>query len=227
MSESTTVAGATVRARSGPLRLRAVMAVATAAVALLLGSCWSAPVPDGPATPVPVETSATPFEQDRLELEAQRCGLPDAAPPTDGAFVGEARWPSGLLPNGMTVPVSVRVELESDHGDHTVDLGRTWGSVTDAGGGTVLGLMTGVATPGGASSAPAPAISAPIVVSLGSCPPPGEDGEIGSPLPDGDYDLVLSGPVSPDDHAHDQQEYWVAAPLSFSVAGGEVTLGTG
>lgn len=203
------------------------MTVSAAAFALSLGSCWSAPVPDGPATPEPVETSATPFEQDRLELEAQRCGLPDAAPPADTAFVGKATWPSGLLPNGMTVPVSVRVSLESDHGDHTVDLGRMWGSITDAGG-TVIGLVTGVATPpGGARSGPASAFSAPIVVSLGSCPPPGDSTGIGGPLPDGDYDLVLSGPVSPDDHAHDQQEYWVAAPLPFSVAGGEVTLGTG
>ena len=191
-----------------------------AAAVVVLSGCWpwSAPVGE-PATPEPVATSATPFEDDRLELLAERCGSTDAEPMGDVSFTGTATRPQVLQPNGMTVPLGMHIDLESEHGEHSVDLGWTSGYLTD-GSGTVVGLVTGVATPPGGGSGSAPGYGAPIVVSLGACPADGVD--LADPLPDGDYALVLSGPVSPEDHDHAQQEYWVAPPVPLTVSGGEV-----
>lgn len=120
----------------------------------------------------------------------------------------------------MTLPLGLRVDLASDHGKHSVDLERLSGFLVD-GSGIVVGLVTGTATPpGGGTSGPSAAYSAPIVVSLGACPADGV--ELADPVPDGDYSLVLSGPVSPVDHDHGQQEYWLAPPVPLTVGGGAI-----
>lgn len=200
-------------------RLAAAALVAAAATTWLSG-CWSWSAPVGePATPYPVETSATPVGDDALELLAQRCGTTGAEPHGDVSFTGEARRPQVLQPNGMTIPLGLRVDLQSEHGEHRVDLELTSGYVTD-GNGVVVGVVSGVATPPGGVTGTSPAVSAPIVVSVGACPSDGVG--LGDALPDGDYELVLSGPVGPLDHVHDQQEYWLAEPVPLSVTDGVV-----
>lgn len=206
---------------SGHAVRRIAAAAVTAAVAIAcLSGCWpwSAPVGE-PATPHPVETSATPFEPDRMDLLAERCGTADAAPQGDVSFRGEATRPQVLQPAGMTIPLGLHVELESEHGTHSVDLDLTSGYLTD-GAGTVVGVVTGIATPPGGASGSSAGISAPVVVSIGACPTAGL--ALGEPVPDGSYALVLSGPVSPDDHDHAQQEYWLAEPVPLTVTDGEV-----
>jgi hypothetical protein len=192
-----------------------------AAAALALGGCWgwSAPVGD-PATPAPVTETASPLEPARLERAAEACGTADAVPRGDTSFVGEAAWDDMYLPDGMTVRVSVRVVLEAEHGDHSVDLNWTSGTVTGPDG-TVVGIVTGLSTPGNGSGS-GTALSSVVYVSLGSCTE--ADAALGEPLADGSYELVLSGLVNPVDHNHAEQEYWVANPVAFDVVDGDIEM---
>lgn len=190
-----------------------------AAAALALSGCWgwSAPVPDGPATPEPVSTSPAPLDPEALERAAtQLCGSTEPAPAP--AFSAELTRPDSTLPNGMTLALGLRIVLESDHGEHSVRLDATQGSVVD-GGGRVVGLVTELSIPGSATGS-GPAVSMPVYLTIGSCP--GQGAELGDPLPDGDYALLLFGPITPEDHDHAQAEHWVTQALPLSVADGEI-----
>lgn len=189
-----------------------------AAAALVLAGCWgwSAPRPDEPAEPVPVETAATPLDPEALALAAERCAATEAAPA--GTFETEIDRSTWVLPNGTTIQVSLLVPLRTDHGKHTVSLEHTQGSVLD-GDRRVVGIVDGLAAHPG-SSGPGVALGSAVVVSLGACP--GGGIEVGVPLPDGDYQLVLFGPINPVDHDHATQEHWVTPGLDLSVADGEI-----
>lgn len=196
----------------------AVLAAVTAAT---VAGCWgwSAPVGD-PATPETITETPTPLDDARVELAAEACGTTRSIPQGDTSFAGEASWSEFDLPNGMTVLVSVRVPLAAEHGDHTVDLTWTSGTVTGPDG-TVVGVTTAIGTPGEGSSSGA-ALSSVVYATLGACAD--DETALGDPLPDGDYQLTLSGLVAPVDHDHAVQEYWVANPVSFEVVDGEIVM---
>lgn len=178
--------------------------VALAAVAAL-AACSS------PGSPPPAE----PLEERRLEYLTETCGSMWTEPHGDVSFQATAA-PAEPSREAMTAKIKVDVNLDSDHGKHSAGLKWVHGYVTDEKD-FVVGLVTGIGAAEGASG------SGVVEVTLGACPVEGPLPK--DPLADGGYRLALYGAVSPTDHNHGQQEYWVADPLAVTVKDGELAIG--
>lgn len=188
------------------------------AVLLLMAGCTPGPQksPTPPAeTPGPTPAGAvpTPVPSDRLAYLAEACGDVWTEPRGDNAFSATV-VPSDAESAGMTVRLTVSVDVGGSHARHTASLRAFQGYVTDEAG-TVVGLVTGLDAPDDPAG--------DVAVTLGACP--ADDAAPDAPLPDGSYQLRAYGPITPVDHVHVQQEYWVAEPLALTVAGGDVSLG--
>lgn len=182
------------------------------AVLLLMAGCT--PGPQKSPTPPDETPGPTPVPSDRLDYLAQACGDVWTEPRGENAFSAIV-VPSGAPPTGMTVRLTVSVHVGGrSHARHTASLRAFQGYVTDAAG-TVVGLVTGLDAPDDPTG--------DVALTLGACPADGA--APGAPLPDGSYQLRAYGPITPVDHVHVQQEYWVAEPLALTVAGGDVSLG--
>lgn len=213
----------TVTTGTGPRRPLGGRAASFAAAALamsVLTACWpwSAPVGE-PATPEPVSTSPAPVDPDLLAVTAQRCGTTEPAPSEPSAdFPADLTRSTTLLPDGMTTALGITVSAEADHGEHTVRVEHAQGTVTDADG-VVAGVVVALTVPGSHAARTA-SLSAPVYLTLGSCP---DDGAaLGDPLPDGRYRLILHGYVEATDHDHAEAEHWVTPALPLEVADGEI-----
>ncbi len=202
------------RGRPGDLRRAGVAAVA---VVVVLAGCWSAP--DDPAPTAPVPTDAAPIDDERLELVARACGGPvdDSAP---------AAFPGDLAPteqSGTTssdvLTATLRIDLTSDHGEHSADLAYTSGLVSDEDG-TVVGVVTGISF--GEVDERDESATATLALTVGACATGGAD--LGATLPDGTYRLELVGMIRPLDHDHAEQEQWATAPVELTLDDGAVEL---
>ena len=180
---------------------RIVLALAAVAA---LAACSSADSPP----------PAGPLDERRLEHLAEACGSVNTGPRGDVSFRATAA-PAEPVEEAMTARVKIDVNLDSAHGKHSAGLKWVHGYVTDDKN-TVVGLVTGIGATEGASG------SGVVELTLAACP---VEGLPKDPLGDGAYGLALYGAVSPTDHDHAQQEYWVAAPLAVTVTGGHLSLG--
>ncbi|MFC0673574.1 hypothetical protein [Brachybacterium hainanense] len=196
--------------------LRRAAAVLLAAVMLMIPACTTLPVPGGPSSP----SAPSPSERSiDLESLSQLCGVEDYAPGGQPAFAAHAS-PLAPAAGGMSIAVDLEVDLASGHGRHTADPSLLHGAVLD-GAGTAVGFVREVRVDG-VEVVPGEGASAHVEADLGACAIHGT--ELGGPLPDGDYRLLLSGYVRPEDHNHGQAEIWVVEPLPLVVAEGSAQL---
>lgn len=193
----------------------AALPVLAASLLLALSGCG---VVGGLLRPDAPEPTLRTVPPEVLTRAAEACGTTEDAPTGDVSFEAAVERSQEAQPSGMTLPLTVTVQLDSGHGDHSAGPGGARGVVLGAEG-TVAGLVTGVTVtdegrPRGGEQ------SGAVEVALGACPGPGI--ALGEPLPDGDYSLVLHGTVSPLDHNHGQQEYWIAPGVDVAVSDGAI-----
>lgn len=181
-------------------------ALALALCALALTGCLTPPSPPAP--------SPTPLSMEQLEPLIAECG--GAVPSQRETF--SAVTLSVAEASGMLVTLDVGVDAGggsgNPHGEH--ELGGVSVRVVDE-----TGRVVGITMADGWRELSG--LEGLREVELGACP--AGAGAVGGALADGDYRLIVSGSLRPLDHAHAQQEVWLAEPLAITVVSGAISAG--
>ncbi|GAA1711188.1 hypothetical protein [Brachybacterium phenoliresistens] len=196
-------------------RRRAALPVLAASLLLALSGCG---IVGGLLRPDVPEPTLRTVPAEVLARSAEACGTREDAPTGDVSFEASVERSPEAQPSGMTLPLTVTVQLASGHGEHSAGPGGTRGVLVGEEG-MVAGLVTAVTVTDEGRPRDGAQTGA-FAVELGACPVAGI--ELGAPLPDGDYSLVLHGTVSPLDHNHGQQEYWIAPGVDVAVSDGAI-----